>query len=87
MAKYSMNELYLVVTYMSRSKYGIMGNTDELFTDKNEAQKSADEENEGWNRNGSTLKSEVMTLSDFFQKAKQERYYAGQSDESQWNDR
>jgi hypothetical protein len=69
-------DLYVVVTYGSYSDPSC--SLDKIYTDKAEAEKARDDENRSWEKHKSSLKSEVMTLNDWFSEAKQNAYINGQ---------
>lgn len=83
MAVVSAYDLFVVVTYGSYSDPS--GNTDTIYTTKAEAQAECDNENRIWEKNKSSLKSQVMTLDEWISEAKQNSYCNGQQAERESN--
>lgn len=79
MSTVSANDLYIVVTYSRWD--GVSGDTDRLYTDKAEAEKEAASTNAIWEKNNSSLKSSVITLSDYIDDVKRDEYLRGQDAE------
>ena len=79
MAVISAYDLFVVVTYGSYSDPS--GDTDIMYTTKEEAQAECDNTNRIWEKNKSSLKSRVMTLDEWIREAKQRSYYSGQQSE------
>lgn len=78
----STSELYIVVTYISYD--GISGDTEKLFTDRKEAEASAEESNEYTKKHNSKLKYSVMTLDDYISEVKSESYSNGKQAEREY---
>jgi hypothetical protein len=74
----SSNDLYIVVTYVSYD--GISGNTENLYTDKAEAEKEAAESTKRAAAQNSTLKYSVMDLYDYIQEVRSEARQQGRMD-------
>lgn len=72
----SAHELYIIVTYIFYE--GISGDTDNLYTDKDDAQKMADKLSEP-TRLGK-LKHIVMSLSDYIRELESEARQQGRQD-------
>jgi hypothetical protein len=74
----STSNLYIVVTYISYS--GISGDTDNIFTDRKEAESAAAESNEYMKNRNCTLKYSVMTLDDYISEVRSEARQQGYQD-------
>jgi hypothetical protein len=81
MTTFSANQLYIVVTYIRYS--GISGDLDNLYDDKEEAQRMADKMSRPDRNlpNLGSLKYSVMTLDDYIDEVKSEARSDGRQDE------
>jgi hypothetical protein len=74
----SASDLYIVVCYISYS--GISGDTDNLYTSKEEAEKVAEADTNQSNTMFAKLRYSVMTLDEYIYEVKTESYQAGRAD-------
>lgn len=77
MATISISDLYIVVCYISHS--GISGDTDNLYTDKAEAEKVAEMMSQPPAGHSTSIKHTVVTLDNYFDEVKRERYMDGRT--------
>lgn len=67
---FSSYDSYVVVTFIPYS--GISADLDRIHTDKDEAQRAADADNDSYKGLGSSLRASVMTLDDYIDEVKKE---------------